>query len=60
MPTLDEGDLLYTDDGAGLSIGDARLLLQQVDALIASEPVVKSVFARSAGRQRPPIPPRSP
>lgn len=47
MPTLDEGDLLYMPTTApGLSIGDARLLLQQVDALIASEPVVKSVFGK--------------
>ncbi len=47
MPTLDEGDLLYMPTTApGLSIGDARLLLQQVDALIAEEPVVKSVFGK--------------
>ncbi|HQS03548.1 MAG: CusA/CzcA family heavy metal efflux RND transporter [Halothiobacillus sp. 24-54-40] len=47
MPTLDEGDLLYMPTTApGLSIGDARLLLQQVDALIASEPEVKSVFGK--------------
>ncbi len=47
MPTLDEGDLLYMPTTApGLSIGDARLLLQQVDGLIASEPVVKSVFGK--------------
>ncbi|MHB9020981.1 MAG: efflux RND transporter permease subunit [Halothiobacillus sp.] len=47
MPTLDEGDLLYMPTTApGLSIGDARLLLQQVDALIASEPEVKTVFGK--------------
>ncbi len=47
MPTLDEGDLLYMPTTSpGLSIGEARLLLQQVDGLIASEPIVKSVFGK--------------
>ncbi|ANJ67394.1 cation transporter [Halothiobacillus diazotrophicus] len=47
MPTLDEGDLLYMPTTLpGLSIGEARILLQQVDHLIAEEPVVKSVFGK--------------
>jgi Cu(I)/Ag(I) efflux system membrane protein CusA/SilA len=47
MPTLDEGDLLYMPTTLpGLSVGEARILLQQVDHLIAEEPEVKSVFGK--------------
>jgi copper/silver efflux system protein len=47
MPELQEGDLLYMPSTLpGLSIGKARELLQQTDALIASTPEVKRVFGK--------------
>ena len=50
LPPLDEGDLLYMPTTyAGLSVGEARELLQQTDRLIASVPEVERVFGK-AGR----------
>ena len=50
LPPLDEGDLLYMPTTyAGLSIGEARELLQQTDRLIATVPEVERVFGK-AGR----------
>ncbi|MEC9482780.1 MAG: efflux RND transporter permease subunit, partial [Halomonas sp.] len=47
MPQLDEGDLLYMPTTLpGLSVGEARLLLQQVDKLISEEPEVERVFGK--------------
>ncbi|RRQ24329.1 efflux RND transporter permease subunit [Guyparkeria sp. SCN-R1] len=47
MPQLDEGDLLYMPTTLpGLSVGEARLLMQQVDGLIAQEPEVERVFGK--------------
>ncbi len=50
MPPLEEGDLLYmpTTD-PGISMGKARELLQQTDALIKSFPEVEKVLGK-AGR----------
>jgi Cu(I)/Ag(I) efflux system membrane protein CusA/SilA len=47
MPPLDEGDLLYmptTDPGIGIT--EARALLQQTDALIATFPEVHHAFGK--------------
>ena len=47
MPPLDEGDLMYMPTTyTGISIGQARQLLQQTDKLIATVPEVKSVFGK--------------
>ena len=47
MPPLDEGDLMYMPTTyAGISIGQARQLLQQTDKLIASVPEVETVFGK--------------
>lgn len=47
MPQLDEGDLMYMPTTLpGLSVGEARLLLQQVDRLISEEPEVERVFGK--------------
>ncbi len=52
MPELDEGDLLYMPTTLpGVSIGEARELLQQTDRLIASLPEVARVFGK-IGRAR--------
>lgn len=48
MPTLDEGDILYMPTTLpGISIGEARLILQHSDALIKTVPEVQSVFGKS-------------
>ncbi|MGB5996669.1 MAG: efflux RND transporter permease subunit [Marinomonas sp.] len=50
MPSLDEGDLMYMPTAfPGISIGQARQILQQTDKLIATVPEVKTVFGK-AGR----------
>ncbi|MEE4301427.1 MAG: CusA/CzcA family heavy metal efflux RND transporter, partial [Pseudomonadales bacterium] len=50
LPPLDEGDLMYMPTTQpGLSIGEARELLQQTDRLIATVPEVERVFGK-AGR----------
>ncbi|UTW47598.1 efflux RND transporter permease subunit [Bacterioplanoides sp. SCSIO 12839] len=47
MPPLDEGDLMYMPTTyPGLSIGEARQILQQTDRLIRSVPEVKNVFGK--------------
>lgn len=47
LPPLDEGDLMYMPTTyAGLSIGEARELLQQTDRLIATVPEVERVFGK--------------
>ncbi|MCP8899254.1 efflux RND transporter permease subunit [Gilvimarinus xylanilyticus] len=47
MPPLDEGDLMYMPTTyAGLSIGEARQLLQQTDKLIKTIPEVDTVFGK--------------
>lgn len=47
MPPLDEGDLMYMPTTyAGLSIGEARQLLQQTDKLIKTIPEVETVFGK--------------
>ncbi len=47
MPPLDEGDLMYMPTTyPGISIGQARQLLQQTNKLISSVPEVKSVFGK--------------
>ena len=47
MPPLDEGDLMYMPTTyPGISIGQARQLLQQTNKLISSVPDVKSVFGK--------------
>jgi len=47
MPELDEGDLLYMPTTLpGLSIGEARELLQQTDKLIRTVPEVERVFGK--------------
>ncbi|MCG8314378.1 MAG: efflux RND transporter permease subunit [Pseudomonadales bacterium] len=47
IPPLDEGDLMYMPTTyPGISIGEARQLLQQTDKLIATVPEVKSVFGK--------------
>jgi copper/silver efflux system protein len=50
MPTLEEGSLLYMPTTVpGISIGEAKKLLQLQDELLKSFPEVKSVFGK-AGR----------
>ncbi|UZJ43447.1 CusA/CzcA family heavy metal efflux RND transporter [Marinimicrobium sp. C6131] len=47
MPTLDEGDLMYMPTTyAGVSIGEARQILQQTDKLIKTLPEVDTVFGK--------------
>ncbi|WP_419813227.1 efflux RND transporter permease subunit [Bacterioplanoides sp.] len=47
MPPLDEGDLMYMPTTyPGLSIGEARQILQQTGKLIRSVPEVKNVFGK--------------
>jgi len=47
IPPLDEGDLMYMPTTyPGISIGQARALLQQTDKLIATLPEVKTVFGK--------------
>ncbi|MEL0624414.1 efflux RND transporter permease subunit [Marinomonas arenicola] len=47
MPSLDEGDLMYMPTAfPGISIGQARQILQQTDKLIATVPEVKTVFGK--------------
>ncbi len=47
MPELDEGDLLYMPTTLpGISIGEARELLQQTDKLIKTVPEVVRVFGK--------------
>ncbi|NVK55711.1 MAG: efflux RND transporter permease subunit [Alteromonadaceae bacterium] len=47
MPPLDEGDLMYMPTTyAGISIGEARHILQQTDKLIATLPEVDTVFGK--------------
>jgi len=47
IPPLDEGDLMYMPTTyPGISIGQARELLQQTDKLIYTVPEVKTVFGK--------------
>jgi Cu(I)/Ag(I) efflux system membrane protein CusA/SilA len=47
IPSLDEGDIMYMPTTyPGISIGQARQLLQQTDKLIAQLPEVKTVFGK--------------
>ncbi len=47
MPPLDEGDLMYMPTTyPGISIGEARQLLQQTDKLISTVPEVETVFGK--------------
>jgi Cu(I)/Ag(I) efflux system membrane protein CusA/SilA len=47
IPPLDEGDLMYMPTTyPGISIGQARQLLQQTDKLIYTIPEVKTVFGK--------------
>ncbi|MFT5755787.1 MAG: Cu(I)/Ag(I) efflux system membrane protein CusA/SilA [Alteromonadaceae bacterium] len=47
IPPLDEGDLMYMPTTyPGISIGQARQLLQQTDKLIKTVPEVKTVFGK--------------
>lgn len=47
IPPLDEGDLMYMPTTyPGISIGEARELLQQTDKLIKTVPEVKTVFGK--------------
>ncbi len=47
MPQLDEGDLMYMPTTyPGISIGEAREVLQQTDKLIATVPEVNTVFGK--------------
>jgi Cu(I)/Ag(I) efflux system membrane protein CusA/SilA len=47
MPTLDEGDLMYMPTTyAGVSIGEARQIVQQTDKLIKTLPEVETVFGK--------------
>lgn len=47
IPPLDEGDLMYMPTTyPGLSIGEARQILQQTDKLIATVPEVQTVFGK--------------
>ncbi|SEL21134.1 Cu(I)/Ag(I) efflux system membrane protein CusA/SilA [Colwellia chukchiensis] len=47
IPPLDEGDLMYMPTTyPGISIGQARQLLQQTDKLIKTVPEVQSVFGK--------------
>ncbi|NQY64340.1 MAG: efflux RND transporter permease subunit [Alteromonadaceae bacterium] len=47
IPPLDEGDIMYMPTTyPGISIGQARQLLQQTDKLIKTVPEVKTVFGK--------------
>jgi Cu(I)/Ag(I) efflux system membrane protein CusA/SilA len=47
MPDLDEGDLMYMPTSyPGLSIGEAREILQQTNKMIKNVPEVESVFGK--------------
>ncbi len=47
IPSLDEGDIMYMPTTyPGISIGQARQLLQQTDKLIAQVPEVSTVFGK--------------
>jgi Cu(I)/Ag(I) efflux system membrane protein CusA/SilA len=47
IPPLDEGDLMYMPTTySGISIGEARHLLQQTNKLIKTVPEVKTVFGK--------------
>ncbi|NQY03496.1 MAG: efflux RND transporter permease subunit [Halieaceae bacterium] len=47
MPPLDEGDLMYMPTTyPGISVGEARQLLQQTDRLISTLPEVATVFGK--------------
>ena len=47
IPPLDEGDLMYMPTTyPGISIGEARRILQHTDKLIATVPEVESVFGK--------------
>jgi Cu(I)/Ag(I) efflux system membrane protein CusA/SilA len=47
MPPLDEGDLMYMPSTyPGISIGEARELLQQTDKMIRTVPEVETVFGK--------------
>lgn len=47
IPPLDEGDLMYMPTTyPGISIGEARQLLQQTDKLIRTVPEVENVFGK--------------
>jgi|TARA_R110001632_G_scaffold232271_1_gene372691 Cu(I)/Ag(I) efflux system membrane protein CusA/SilA len=47
IPSLDEGDLMYMPTAyPGISIGQARQVLQQTNKLIATLPEVKTVFGK--------------
>ncbi|KEA63746.1 Cobalt-zinc-cadmium resistance protein CzcA [Marinobacterium lacunae] len=47
IPTLDEGDLMYMPTTyPGISVGQARQVLQQTDKLIRTLPEVESVFGK--------------
>jgi len=47
IPPLDEGDMMYMPTTyPGISIGQARQLLQQTDKLIKTVPEVKTVFGK--------------
>ncbi|GAA0691153.1 CusA/CzcA family heavy metal efflux RND transporter [Marinobacterium maritimum] len=47
IPNLDEGDLMYMPTTyPGISIGQARQVLQQTDKLIATLPEVENVFGK--------------
>jgi copper/silver efflux system protein len=47
IPPLDEGDLMYMPTTyPGISVGEARRVLQHTDKLIASLPEVESVFGK--------------
>jgi Cu(I)/Ag(I) efflux system membrane protein CusA/SilA len=47
IPTLDEGDLMYMPTTyPGISVGQARQVLQQTDKLISTLPEVESVFGK--------------
>ena len=47
IPSLDEGDLMYMPTAyPGISIGEARRVLQQTNKLIATVPEVESVFGK--------------
>ena len=49
MPDLDEGDLMYMPTTLpGISVGEARQLLQQTDRLIRGVPEVETVIGKAA------------
>ena len=52
MPSLNEGDILYMPTTLpGISVGEARIILQRSDRLISSFPEVQSVFGKSGRAQ---------